>query len=88
MELFAIKDVKAGTFGNIVCYLNRAVALRGLAEAVQQPDNMLSKHGFDFQLYHLGTFDQTSGVVECFPQPDFVITVGDLAPPVQQQRTA
>lgn len=83
MELYSIKDVKASTFGNPISFVNRAVAIRSLAEAAAQPDSMLNKHGFDFQLYHLGDLDPTSGELVCLAQPDFVITVGDLLSPVR-----
>lgn len=81
MELYALKDVKAGTFGNPMSFVNRAVAIRSLSEAAQMPDNMLSRHGFDYQLYHVGSFDAVSGSLETLHTPDFVITVGDLVPP-------
>jgi len=83
MELYSIKDIKAGTFGNPLPFVNRAVAIRSLAEAAAQPDTMLSKHGYDYQLFFLGEIDAVSGVISCPPQPDFVITVGELLPPVR-----
>lgn len=83
MELYSLKDVKAATFGNPLTFVNRAVAIRSLAEAAKQPDSMLSRHGFDYQLYHIGTFDAQSGAIVCLPTPDFVITVGELSPPSQ-----
>lgn len=81
MELYSLKDVKAGTFGNPLFFVNRAVAIRSLSEAAQQPDSMLRKHGYDFQLYTIGTFDPVSGALTPLETPDFVITVGELAPP-------
>lgn len=81
MELYSLKDVKAGTFGNPLTFVNRAVAIRSLGEAAQQPDSMLRKHGYDYQLYYIGEFDFTSGKITIPDTPDFVITVGDLVPP-------
>lgn len=78
MELYSLKDIKASTFGNPLIFVNRAVAIRSLAEAAQQPDSMLCKHPYDFQLFYIGEFDATSGVLSRPDTPDFVITVGDL----------
>lgn len=80
MDLYSLKDVKAGTFGNPLTFVNRAVAIRSLSEAAQQSDSMLSKHGYDYQLYYIGEFDAISGTLSRPDTPDFVITVGDLVP--------
>lgn len=81
MELYSLKDIKAGTFGNCMSFINRGVALRSLAEAAAQPDTMLFKHGEDYQLYHVANFDPASGAVESLSTPDFIITVSDLRSP-------
>lgn len=83
MELYSLKDVKAGTFGNPIAFVNRAVAIRSLAEAAAAPDTQLNKHAFDFQLYYVGEIDSLSGTITVPSTPDFVITVGDLLPPVR-----
>lgn len=92
MELFALKDVKAGTFGNPLSFVNRGVALRSLGEAASSPESALNKFPHDFQLFALGEFDQFSGKLTLLDTPDFVITVGDLltngADPTRQQRAA
>jgi len=83
MELYSLKDVKAGTFANPVSFLNRAVAIRSLGDVAQQPESMLAKHGYDFALYHIGAFDTSSGQIVPLDTPDFVITVGELLPAKQ-----
>jgi len=80
MQLYSLKDVKAGTFGNPLTFINRAVAIRSLSEAAQQSDSMLRKHGNDYQLFLIGEFDTFSGKISVPETPDYVITVGELVP--------
>lgn len=79
MELYSLKDIKAGTFGSVMGFVNRAVAQRSLAEAAAQPDSMLNKHGEDYQLYYIGEFDPQSGKIVCPETPDYVITASDFS---------
>lgn len=83
MHIYSLKDVKAGTYSPPMTFLNRAVAIRSLAEAAQQPDTMLHKHGADYQLYELGEFDVNSAKITLRETPDYVITVSELLPPVR-----
>lgn len=78
LEIFSMRDVKAGSFGAPMHFVNRAVAIRSLSEAVKNPESTLSKFPEDYQLFHVGDFDQNSGVVEALDAPNFVINVSDL----------
>lgn len=77
LELFCIRDVKAGHYLPPMSLQNRGVAMRALSEVANNEQSMFFKHPTDYELYLIGTYDQqTSKIV--WQDPDFIITVGDL----------
>lgn len=73
MNLYSVRDVNVG-FNQPFVEANDDVAIRGFAYAVNNSDIM----GFqpkDFDLYCVGTFDTSNGMVED-RYPPFLVTHG------------
>lgn len=63
MHIFSIYDTCAKSFGNPTLFPNEAVALRSWAGLLADDDLQYAKHPGDYVLYHLGEFDQESGII-------------------------
>lgn len=66
--VFAVLDLKIGTYASPFFMPTVASAKRAFAGAANDPGTMLFKHPDDFALYHLGEFDDESGqLTACLP---------------------
>ena len=61
INVYSIYDIKAMVYNKPFNIANHALAIRGFADAVSQDKSMLSEHPEDFQLFHLGTFNEHTG---------------------------
>lgn len=62
-ELFAVRDNAVEAFLPPFHVRSRGEALRSFSEAVNKGDHQFSNHPDDYVLYHLGKFDDASGVI-------------------------
>lgn len=77
MNIYAIKDTKVGAFKSPYYSYNDQVAVRSLANAVNdQNAGELYLNADDFQLYCLGEYNDVTG--EIFSNIKFVINAIDL----------
>lgn len=63
--LCAVYDSASQTFGQPMYVVARGQAVRAFSDEVQRrnPDNALSLHPEDFELYLLGEFEDTNGAL-------------------------
>lgn len=78
ISMFAVRDLKAGTYGQPFALSNRQVAMRTFTTWVSNPESFFSKFPHDFELYQVGNFDQVSGRLITFDLPDYVCRASDL----------
>ncbi|AXL14421.1 nonstructural protein [Microviridae sp.] len=67
MELFAVRDTKSETFDLPFCQPNLLVCLRSVADRMQHDGHPWNAHPEDYQLFHVGTWDDTKGQIEAVP---------------------
>ncbi|WNK13303.1 MAG: nonstructural protein [Microvirus sp.] len=65
VEVFSIMDVKIGVFAQPFFSQTRASGMRAFFQACQDSSTMLGQYPHDFQLYHLGTFEDGDGIFTC-----------------------
>lgn len=68
--IFSVRDSASELFGQPFYVPSRGVAMRSFADEVnrQAVDNALNQHPEDFILFELGSFDESTGVLEpCQP---------------------
>lgn len=71
-ELYSIKDVKAGSFMNIIMVPHIVEVTRGLTRMLSTKDNNLGLYPEDYALFLVGKFDQMSGNLVVQPKgPEF-----------------
>lgn len=78
--IVALFDSKAELFMQPMFVPSVGVAYRSIQdEAGRGGDgNVLASHGSDFELYHLGAYDEESGVISPLPKPSLLVSVSAL----------
>lgn len=78
VNLYSVRDVKAGAYNVPFCASNDAIAGRMLGGVVNgNRETSLARYPEDFQLFRIGTFSDDDGVVS--PEvPAFVLNATDL----------
>lgn len=65
LNLFAIKDIKSELFSTTLMPVQTTgVAIRSFATACEDENTEFYKYPSDYSLYHLGTYDVETGIVE------------------------
>lgn len=68
LTIYAIRDAKT-CFMTPVPEMNDQSAARNFEHAVSASDSLMHSHPGDFALYSLGTYDNETGKLECWPSP-------------------
>lgn len=76
VQIFAVFDAKAKAF-QVPFYAQSEVLAMRTVRAALQGDHMLAKFPEDFSVYHLGQYDDESGVIEAVT-PSVSFMVGSL----------
>lgn len=73
--IVAVKDRAAETFGRPMFVPAIGVALRSFSDEINRndPNNQLYNHPDDFDLYELGTFDDSTAEFQIKDNPDLLI---------------
>lgn len=77
--IVSVKDTAAQAFGRPVFVPTAAVAVRSFRDEVNRKDSTedMAKHPDDFELYQLGEFDDSTGVISV-SEPRLVARAKDL----------
>ena len=77
--IVSVKDTAAQAFGRPVFVPSSAVAIRSFRDEVNRKDSTddLAKHPSDFDLYEIGSFDDSTGIIEVF-EPRMLARAKDL----------
>jgi len=78
-ECFAVRDTCVGAYNLPMFFQNSAAAVRALGDAVNRAkeDNAYYQHPEHYQLYHIGSFDDDSGIFSTLV-PIFVVDCQSL----------
>lgn len=79
-KVYAIRDIKADTFGSPVVVPQLGVLLRDLQRLVNDPQSQhpMSMYPQDFAVYQLGDYDDRKGQLLLLRLPDHVLNVESL----------
>lgn len=64
LNAYAVFDSKAAEFAKPFFLAKEAMAIRGFADACNDPNCYLFAHPEDYVLHHIGTFDTELGLLE------------------------
>lgn len=78
--IVSVKDTAAQAFGRPLFVPAIAVAVRSFRDEVNRKDSTddLARHPEDFELYELGSFDDSTGIIELVNPPRLVARAKDL----------
>lgn len=84
-EIVAIYDNKAKAYLSPVHVQSTGAAMRSFADAVNSPDTDFGKHPSDYSMWHLGSFNDTTGEFTLFENKtilsealSLVVTLGQV----------
>lgn len=77
-QIFALRDNQIGTFSPPFFETHEIEAKRGVQQALKQEGSKLKNHPGDFDLYLLGTYDDTSGKMTNTDNPQLIINLSAL----------
>lgn len=69
LQMFAIYDKKAVAYNTPFYTHQKGQAIRSFQDAVNDPQCPFNKHPEDFSLFHVGEWNDTTGVVTPLPNP-------------------
>lgn len=78
LEVFTVYDRKLRQFGPLVVERNKEVLIRVLVDSIGGSKSLMEQHPRDFDLYFVGTFDNSAGRIEGFSVPQLVANLYDL----------
>lgn len=84
LQVMSVYDTKARAFLPPFFVPHVDVGLRAIASAANEPGHQLCRFAADFEIYHLGEWDDGTGVYEARPQPfayGRVITLREVSTP-------
>lgn len=76
-EVFAVYDSKADVFGPPILAPAVGAAKRSFVESCSDSSTALAKYPEDFALYHLGTYDDATGLMSSFVKADRVFAASE-----------
>lgn len=69
LRIYSIYDKKAVAYTNPFYYHQKGQAIRGFEDAVNDLQSPLNKHPEDFQLFQIGEWNDTTGVITPLQNP-------------------
>lgn len=77
-QILAVHDRAADTFGRPIFAAAIGQAIRSFQDEINRvaDNNEMNRHPDDFDLYHLGTFDDTAGTFENLPGGPKQVAIG------------
>ncbi len=68
--VFAVFDAAAEAFLTPMFFNTKGEAIRTFADACNAEDHQFRRHADDYTLFHLGMYDQSTGLLEALATPD------------------
>jgi len=78
VQIFGVYDKAAKHFLAPFFLVNKEVAIRTFAAGVNHPESRFKAKPLDYDLYHLGSFNDESGAFDNFAENVFLINASEL----------
>lgn len=76
--LVSIYDRATEVFSRPEAMLSRNSAMRGFSDRINEKNGPMSAHADDFDLYLVGGFDDSDGLVTNLPKPELIVRGKDV----------
>lgn len=67
INMYVIYDTKAKFYNKPFYMQNDSIAIRAFTDLVNDTQTDVNKHPTDFQLYSVGTYEDTTAIIESHP---------------------
>jgi hypothetical protein len=74
LKVFAVRDVKADAFGNLITVPTKGLATRAFADACADSRSPMAQYPEDYTMYEIGVYDPNSGTIKGHALPELVMT--------------
>lgn len=74
MKLFAVRDLKADSFGAPISVATKGLALRSFQDVCLDARSEIAKYPEDYSLFELGDYDPNSGVIVSHQAPKHIVS--------------
>lgn len=78
MKLYAVRDVKADSFGAPISIATKGLALRSFSDACLDPKSEFARFPADYMLYELGEYEPNSGKIVSHNIPVYVASASEM----------
>lgn len=78
VQMFTIYDKKMQIHQQPFVAINRATMMRTIADGLKRNDSMMSRFPVDYEIYKIGEFDETTGMITPLPEREFICVLEDL----------
>lgn len=78
IKVFSLYDIKAKVFQTPFFMQNQGTALRAFSDLVNDERSFVNKHPEDYQLYHVGDFDDEKALFTNKTPVDLVATASEF----------
>lgn len=80
LQIIAVRDIQANVYGQPNFVASIGGAIRSFADEINRPaqDNVLYQHPEDFEMYHLGEFNDANAEFELLTTPVQIATGKNL----------
>ena len=72
LEIVAIRDRAVDSFGNPVAVVAIGQATRSFGDEIRNPESNMHRHPDDYDLYHIGSFDTSTGAIVSRETPEMI----------------
>lgn len=87
-KVYAVRDVKADSFGSPICCPTDGLATRAFADACADPRSPMAQYPEDYSLYQIGSFDPSAGKLDGVQLPVLVCSAVEVLAMVKRQAAA
>lgn len=84
MNLYTIYDVKSQVHSPLVSQVNDEVAVRTIANCVNNPEHPYGQNPEDFKLYKIGIFNDIDGLIETLAKSKLITDLNALVKPLEE----
>lgn len=78
-KLFSVRDAAGAMYAPIFAFETEELAKRAVADTIIKGDSMIAMHPEDFALYHLGYFNNVTGVIRPVEVPELVVQCSSIS---------
>lgn len=79
LKVCAVFDIAIEAYGQPIFVRALGEATRSFADELARSESAMSRHPTDYQLYHIGDYDESSGLLVACTPPRRLVSGADVA---------